>query len=213
MSVMKILKIIFSALLTLAAFMAGVWLFAPWEDGGLYAFDKVRLASAEKGWYLSYNGFESSGRIFPEYRIRSLDIEGKLLKTSLADVRVRLLPLSSALAGAPVCYLEFAGGRTSLYVLESVLKDIFSHDGGRLWLTLSRKKVKAEGAFVGGDLQVTGDLSYDRGKRAFTENTILIRVPENIDLMMKGVGSQYAGRYLEAAGPGEWRIRENAISN
>ena len=210
---MKILRVILSALITVAAFLVGAWFFAPWEEGGRYAWGKARLAAAEKGWYVSYSGFESGGMIFPEYRIRSLDIEGKLLKTTLKDVKVRFLPLSSALSGAPVCYVEFSGGATSLCVMENVLEDIFSHDGGRLWLSLSGKGVKVTGASVGGDLQVTGDLGYDGEKRAFTENSLLIKVPENIDVMMKGVGSQYAGRYLESAGPGEWRVKENAISN
>ncbi|MDR0615475.1 MAG: hypothetical protein LBG29_01600 [Synergistaceae bacterium] len=209
---MRILKFFAAALFTILTFLIGAWLFAPWESGGLYAFDKARVAAAEKGWFLSYSGFESDGTVFPSYRIRSLDIESQFLKTSLADVTVKVLPLSSVLAGAPVGYVEFTGGGTSLYLMESVLQNVFSHGGGRLWLTVSRKKLKVANAFIGGDLQVTGNLDFDRNKGIFAQNTMLIKVPANIDVMMNSVGSQYVGRYLEAGSPGEWRIKDNALS-
>ncbi|MDR1515727.1 MAG: hypothetical protein LBS45_08530 [Synergistaceae bacterium] len=210
---MKILKVIISALFTLIVFLAGAWFFAPWESGGLYTLDKARLAAAGNGWFLSYNGFESSGVIFPEYRIRSLDVESQFIKTSLADVTIKVLPLSSILSGAPTCYVEFSGGGTSINVMESVLKDIVSHEGGRFWLTLSGERINVARAFIGGDVQVTGDIGYNRSKRTLTDNTLLINVPENINVMMKGLGSQYVGKYLEAGSAGEWRIKENAVSN
>jgi hypothetical protein len=212
-SAVKILKTSAAALFTLIVFTAGAWFFAPWESGGLYALDRARLAAAQNGWFLSYNGFESSGVIFPEYRIRSLDIENQFIKTQLADVRVKVLPLSSILSRAPACYVEFAGGGTSLYVMDSVLKDIVSHGGGRFWLTLSREKIKAARAFITGDVQITGDIGYSRARRTLTDNTLILNVPENINVMMRGVGSQYVGKYLEAGAAGEWRIKENAISN
>jgi hypothetical protein len=210
---MRILRFFAAVIFTIIIFIIGAWLFAPWESGGLYAFDRVRLSAAEKGWFFSYSGFESSGTIFPSYRIRSLDIESPFLRTSLANVTVKVLPLSSVLALLPVCYVEFEGGGTSLYVMESVLQDVFRHEGGRMWLTLSPKRLKLADAFIAGDLQVTGGLDFDRSKRIFAQNNLLIKVPENIDVMMNSVGSQYVGRYLEAGNPGEWRIKENAISH
>jgi hypothetical protein len=209
----KILKFLLVSIFTLLVFAVGVWLFAPWESGGLYVFDKVRLAAAENGWYLSYSGFESSGTIFPVYSIRSLDVESSFFRTSLSNVRVKVLPLSSFLSGAPTCYVEFGGGGASVCAMNNVLNDIFSHSGGTLRLSASGRRLRVSGAYIGGDLQVTGDLDYDRLERRLSTNTIRIKVPESVDAMMNSVGAQYVGRYIESTGPGEWRIKENAIAN
>jgi hypothetical protein len=164
--------------------------------------------------YVNYSGFERDGVIFPVYRLRSLDIEGQKVRTSLSNVTLKVLPLSSLLERAPTCYVEFGAGTTSISFMGNVLDDILSHDGGRLWMTASGKRLKVSGTHIRGDLQISGELDYDRSSGALTNNTILIRAPENMDAMMNNPpASQIVEKYIEPVNPGEWRLKQNAISN
>jgi hypothetical protein len=210
---MKFLRILSGAVFTILVFLAGVWLFAPWENGGLYALDKFRLAAAQKGCYINYSGFESSGAIQPVYRLRSLDIEGSISRATLSDVEVRVLPLSSLLSGAPTCQVEFKGGSGSIILMENVLNDIVKLNGGRFSVSASRGGLSVSRMNIDGEyVQVSGGIDYDRSSRTFTENSVTMTVSNDIDSIMGGMGEGYIGRYIERAEPGEWRIRDNAIS-
>jgi hypothetical protein len=206
---MKFVKILTAAIFTVIVFAAGVWFFAPWESGGLFVFDKLRLAADAKGCYMNYSGFESRGILLPEYRVRSIDIETAFSRTSISNLRIKLLPLSSILSGSPACYIEFGRGDTTL-----ITNSKLSHERGRFWIAVSRGRLKISGAQLSGDVRISGGLDYDRSGGALSENTLLIRVPENIDSMMKNpIGAQYVGRYIESVNSGEWRIKQNAAPN
>ncbi|MDR1944513.1 MAG: hypothetical protein LBQ19_06790 [Synergistaceae bacterium] len=202
---MKFFKILAGFVFAIIVFAAGVWLFAPWESGGLFVMDKLRIDAARKGVYVNYNGFETSGVIFPVYRIKSLDIDSPFSRTSLTEVRVKVLPLSSILSRGVSCYVEFEHGGSAL-----LTKDKLSHNYGRMKVTASLSGLNLSGVQVGGDLRVSGGLTFDRSLRRVSESTILVGVPDNIDAMMNGpVASQYLGGFVEQVNPGEWRIKYN----
>jgi len=210
---MRFLRFLSGAFFTVLIFLAGVWIFAPWESGGLYVLDKIRLIAAQKGCYINYSGFESGGGILPVYRLRSLDIEGSNSRATLSDVEVRLLPLLSLLSAAPTCQVEFGGASGSVIFMENVLDDIVKLDGGSFSISAARGRLRvSEVRIAGKDAQVSGAIDYDSSSGTVTENTVTINVPDDIDSVMGGMGDGYIGRYIERAGPGKWRLRDNAIS-
>ncbi|MDR3332233.1 MAG: AsmA-like C-terminal region-containing protein [Synergistaceae bacterium] len=212
---MRVVRILSGAVFAVVVFLAGVWLFAPWESGAVYALDRFRVAAAYKGCYVNYSGFESSGVIRPVYRLRSLDIEGSNSRASLSDVVVKVFPFSSLFSGSASCCVEFGGGNASLILMDSVLNDILSLDRGKFSLSASRNRLRVSDVRINGasgDVRVSGGLDYDRLNRTVMDNTVTIKVPDNIDSIIGGMGAGFIGRYIERSNPGEWRVRNNAIS-
>jgi hypothetical protein len=200
-------KIIISILFTIMVFSAGVWIFAPWEAGALYALDSIRLIAARNELFMNYSDVESSGVIFPTYHIRSLDVESRVSRTSLSNVIIKVLPLSSLLARGLCCYIEFDGGNTELAAMDDL-----SHDRGRLRVTASPGSLHVTGAQIEGDVKAYGGIAYDFSQKNITNSTLTIRVPDKIDSMMQ-MAARQVGRYIEQAGSGEWRVKHDATAN
>jgi hypothetical protein len=200
----KHIKIIISILFTIMVFLSGVWFFAPWEAGALYALDTIRLGAARNGLFMNYSDLEETGVILPTYHMRSLDIESRVSRTSLSNVMIKVLPLSSLLSRGLCCYIEFDSGNTEL-----AAADALNHDKGRLRVTASPRDLNLSGVQIEGDIKVYGSVVYDVFRRNVTNSTLTIRVPDKIDSMMQ-IAVRQVGRYIESAGSGEWRIKYDA---
>ena len=98
---MKSLRILLVALVGLAFFAMGIWFFSPWETGGVYLLDKIRLFAAKNGVYMTYAEATSSGLVFPKYRLKDFSIEGPMFRTAMPEITITVLPFSSLLAGTP----------------------------------------------------------------------------------------------------------------
>lgn len=206
---MKYIKYAAKALVFLVCLSAGMWIFAPWESAGRYFLDKVRLGAAKNGMFISYGNFEVRGHIFPTYTIKNLDIDQGMMKFTLEEVRVRILPLSSLLSRGGSCQITFQSGDV-LFIPDNKLH--LKEGGFKLSATPSSIVVTNVG--INGDLEANGKLSVSRKDRLVEESTFMLRVPGAIDNILKNpVISGKILEYLEPVSDGEWRVKRNATPN
>ncbi|GHV27871.1 hypothetical protein FACS1894167_03670 [Synergistales bacterium] len=195
----KMLKISTACLFTLIAFIGGMWVFAPWDSFGVYAIEKARLAAAEKNVYLDYNGISVSGVLIPTYTISDVSLNSVLSKTSVSEITVRVLPLSSLLSGGLSLYVWLRSGETAIDTGHKL-----RHDGGRLKVTSAGDGVIFSNVSIEGDIGILGDIEYTRD--GVSNNALIIKVPDNLDMMMGFAG------FFERAGANEWRLKQNAAA-
>lgn len=196
---MKSLRILLVALVGLAFFAMGIWFFSPWETGGVYLLDKIRLFAAKNGVYMTYAEATSSGLVFPKYRLKDFSIEGPMFRTAMPEITITVLPFSSLLAGGGSCWVAFHGGEIRLFP-DNVLK----LEGGGAKFSVSGSSVKISGAKIEGDLEMTGSLAYDRASGGISGSTMRLKAPESIGTMFS---NPLFGKYIESVGPGEWRLK------
>lgn len=202
---MKYLKFLAASVIALAVFVIGVLFFAPWDAGGVYALDAVRLEAARKNVYISYGGMSSAGLLFPVYHIDSIDIESPVSKVTISDVTLKARFLASVLSEGVSIAVEFGGA------------DILVVPNNRVNLRRGSVKISAAGDVISasdtdieGEISATGDIVYNTAQRRVTDSSIAITVPPGINALLS---SPMLGRYLESANSGEWRIKHNASQN
>lgn len=206
---LKYLKYIAAVFVFCLFFTAGLWIFAPWEAAGRYVLDKIRLRAANNGMFISFANFETNGVIFPTYTIKNLDIDQSMAKFTLEEANIRILPVSSLFCGGVSCHVSFRKGE-GVFMPNNRL----SIAGGAFKLSISGSTISVANADIAGDLQATGRLSVDRRSGRVTNSTLSLRVPANIDNLLKN--PLFGGKINEYAEPGsngEWRIKQNATPN
>ena len=199
---MKVLKVLVLALFSIIIFFIGVWIFAPWQQAGLYALDSVRLMCAKSGVFMTYNDFRQEGVLSPTFTMRSFDIESPVAKLALSDVVVEILPLDSLLSGGASCRVRF--GRSEIVMMPS---NRLSLVRGSVTLAANQSTISASDADIAGELGVTGDATYNRINGTIPHSTLLIKVPENIGMLLS---NPMLSRFIESAGQGEWRVKQSA---
>lgn len=202
---MKPVRVLGTIALCIAVFVFGLYLFAPWETAGIYAMDMARLTAAKNGVFVNYSQLESRGRFFPEFQVRSLDIEGPFVKASFSDVVFRVSVVPSVLSGGAHCRILL--GRGDISILPNVGMSLNS---GSLRVALSDGAMKLTHMQITGDLAAAGDLTYDRANRRVSHSTVLLKVPDNVSNILN---NPMLSRYLESTQPGEWRIRHHEAAN
>lgn len=195
-----------TALVFVVCFAAGLWVFAPWESAGLYLLDRIRLDAAKNGMFISYGNFEVHGRIFPTYTIKNLDIDQGMMKFTLSEAKVRVLPLSSIASGGGSCLVTFQSGE-----LRFIPDNKLNLSEGGFKLSASPSSIVVANTGITGDIEASGRLLINRKNKSVEESTFLLRVPGTIDNMLKNpVVSGKILEYLEPVSNGEWRIKRNA---
>ncbi|MDR1472694.1 MAG: hypothetical protein LBS75_09230 [Synergistaceae bacterium] len=202
---MRYLKFFAYAAAAMAALVAGVFFFAPWDMGGMYVLDSIRLEAAKRGVYISYGGMRAEGTIFPVYRIDSVDIESPVSKMTVSDVKVKTRFLASLLSGRASFAAEFGG--TDILVIPNNRVNL---QRGEADISAAGDAISVSGADIEGEISATGDIVYDIAQRRVTYSTIAIKAPPHINALL---GNPLLSRYLESANPGEWRIKSNASQN
>jgi hypothetical protein len=199
---MKIIKCLLCLISFIAAFAAGCFIFAPWDEAGKLALAYLRLGASGRGYYVTYEEFSGSGVFNPSYRITSLDVEGPMTKITFRDAKATVYPLSSAISLSAVMRLQF--GETDVLFIPG---RSLSFESGEMDISAAGRLVSVTNALVEGDVRLSGDITFDAGAGAITESTATIRVPPLINALL---GTQSAARFVEPISPGEWRIKENA---
>lgn len=204
MKYLKYVKYVGWVLFAVVSFIGGMWIFAPWENAGIYALDSVALAAAKNGMYVTYDAYESSGIVFPQYTIRGLTLDSPFSRISLSELRIKILPLSSFLARGVSSHVEFNSGEVKFVLTPNAPLTLGQ---GAFKLTMNASKIKLSNAQIQGDIGVNGNLTYSRSEKRIAESTLSLKVPENINMMLN---NPMVSPYLESTTSGEWRLKENA---
>lgn len=199
---MKALKFLFTAFVVLFLFLLGVWIFAPWQQAGLYVLDSVRLMCAKNGVFMTYSDFSHEGLLSPVFRMKSFDIESPVAKVVMSDVVVEILPIASLISGGASCRVRFGGSEIVM-----IPNNRLSITHGDVTLSANESSISATGADIAGDLSVTGEATYNRNDGTIPYSTLLLKVPDNLGALLS---NPMLSRFIESAGQGEWRIKQNA---
>ena len=206
---MKIIKCLLCLIFFIAAFAAGCFIFAPWDEAGKLALAYLRLGASQlrlgkdpQDNYVTYEEFSGSGVFNPSYRITGLDAEGPMTKVTLSDAQATIYPLSSVMSRSVRMRLQF--GETGVLFYPNSSLNIKS---GAMDISAAGNLVSVTNISVEGDVHISGDITLDARARAITESTVTLRVPPLVNAVL---GTQYAARFVEPISPGEWRIKKNA---
>ncbi len=201
---MKVLKYFLAFCALLAVFFLGLLLFAPWETLGVLGLDMFRLDAAKRGVYVRYDRFEENGGLIPAYRMRALDVETPMARVSLSNVTVGIPSISGVLSPGNLCRIAFAGGGITLVPNNELVLE-----AGRVTLGRDREAgaLRVSDVQFTGDLQVSGDMTYNLQTRKMIESSIVFTVPDQIGAMLN---NPIMARFVESNEKGEWRIRYEA---
>jgi hypothetical protein len=199
---MKIIKCLLCLIFFLAAFAAGCFIFAPRDEAGKLALAYLRLAASRQGHYVTYEEFSGSGVFNLSYRVTSLDAEGPMTKITFSDARTTFYPLSSVMSRRVRMRLQF--GETGVLFIPN---NTLSLKSGTMDISANRNLISVTNANVEGDVQLSGDITFDAAAGEVTESTATVRVPPLVNAFL---GTQSAARFVEPVSPGEWRIKKNA---
>jgi hypothetical protein len=199
---MKIIKCLLCLIFFLATFTVGCFIFAPRDEAGKLAIAYLRLIASRQGFYVTYDDFAWSGVFNPSYRITELDAEGPMTKITFQEARATVYPLSSVMSRSALVRLQF--GETGVLFIPNNTLNLKS---GEMDISVASNLVSVTNANVEGDIQLSGDITFDFAARAITESTATVRVPPLVNAML---GAQAAARFVEPVSPGEWRIKKDA---
>ena len=184
------------------ALLAGMWIFAPWDECAELALHAAGLEAARRGYYVTYGGMEQDGFFPPSYRFKEMDIEGPMLKVTFSDLIVKLKPLGSILSRRVSFHAGF-GGASVRYIPDNG----FVMSGGKMDVAAGNGVIAVSDADIDGDVRLTGDMVFDAEAGNITESTMVLSVTPEIDVIL---GAPGMNRFVELTSPGKWRIRENA---
>ena len=189
--------------LVCAVFVVSFWFLAPWERLGACMMTEMKLRAAKNGVYITFSGMETSGLLMPSYLLTDFKVEAPVIMANLSNIKIRLLPLSSLLSGGVACALDFGNGDATLFP-KNKLKVL----GGGLKLINRASDLKLVNVWLEGDLEMSGQLAYDKREGSITDNALLFKVPESLREMF---ASPLLEKYIESVSPVEWRIRQDAL--
>lgn len=199
---MKALKYILAVLSVIIVFIAGLWLFAPWEAVAVYALDSVRYNAANNGMYINYDNLSANGRLAPEFIVRNFNVETPFARIFVPEARAKLLPLKSIFSMGACSEIDFRSAEMTM-----LPKNQLEVRSGHLNMAIDGEVLNVSGVDFKGDLSVTGDASYNLTNKKVRSSTLLFEVPDNINSML---GNPMLGRYIESAENGKWRIKYEA---
>jgi hypothetical protein len=199
---MRFLRYFLYSFFFAAALLAGLWIFAPWDECAMLALNAARLEAARRGYYVIYGGMEQEGIFPPSYRFSEMYVEGPMTKATFSDVTVRLEPAGSIRSRRASFRIGF-GGATVRYIPDNSLL----LERGEVRVAAGAGVISVSDADIGGDIELTGGMVFDVEAGNIRESTMTFSVPPEIGMIL---GSSVMNRFVESVSPGKWRIRENA---
>lgn len=196
---MKPLKYFLAVLSIIAVFLAGMWVFTPWENLVMYALDSSRLNAAKNGIYINYGTMAVKGRLEPEIAIGNFNVETPLAKISVANVEAKISLLQSLASLGAVFDVDFRTAEITM-----VPKNQISMERGHARLAISNQAIYVTQTDFKGDITVTGDAAYNFKDKKTISSTLLFEVPDDINSMLS---NPMLGRYIESTEKGKWRIK------
>lgn len=199
---MRYLRYLKLPFLVCTVFLVAFWFLAPWERLGAYMMSEMKLAAAKNGVYITFSGLETKGVIMPSYTLTDFKVEAPVVMANLSNIKITLLPFSSLTSGGVACALDFGKGDITIFPKNKLdVKD------GSLKLINSASDLKLANVWLEGDLEMSGQLTYNKTEGSITDNALLFKVPENLRAML---ASPLLEKYVESVSPVEWRIRQDA---
>lgn len=213
----RAVKYLARAALFAAIFVAGIWVFAPWDDFGALAFEEARAAASRHKFpiYLTCGGVRREGLFPPRYIFTDLDVErSSLLKVTFTEATVTLSPLRSLLSRSAAFRVEFGDVAVRVYapMLGSAApKNSFSVSGGKMRVEANSRKIRVEDISADGEIKMTGSVTFDMagGKIKISESDAAITAPTELNMALN---TPMAKEFVEPASsgvPGEWRVKVN----
>jgi len=198
---MKFPKYLVMTVVFIGVFFTGLWVFAPWDEFGILAFEEVRAAAADRGYFLTCVAVRRVGLFPPRYLFYEMDAEGPMVKATFAEASVSLAPLRSMLSLKAAFRMEFADA-----VVRYIPQNSFSMTRGEMLVEAGPAAVALRNISVDGDLGMSGGMKLELGDMSIAESDVVMTVPPELNLILN---MPMMGMYVENVSPGEWRVREN----
>ena len=199
---MKPLKYLGRAILFLVIFFAGLWVFAPWDELGVLAFEEIRAAASKQGYYLTCMAITREGLFPPRYVFSEMDAEGPMVKSTFGEARVGLEPLRTVLYRKAVVRMGFTNAS-----VKYIPKNSFSLIKGDVLVEADAANVMLKNIMIDGDLKMSGGMKLGLRDMAIVESDAVMTVPPEINMILN---MPMMGNFVENVSPGEWRIKTNA---
>ena len=199
---MKPMKYIGRVILFFVFFSAGLWIFAPWDELGVMAFEEVRAVAANHGYYLTCMEIRREGLFPPRYLFYEMDAESPMIKVTFEEASVGLEPLRSMLS----LKAAFRMGFTDASV-KYIPNNGFSMAHGEMLVEANAANVILKDIMIDGDLKIIGGMELDIENRAIVESDAIMTVPPELNMILN---MPMMGMFVESVAPGEWRIKANA---
>ena len=199
---MKLLKYFGRAILFFLVFITGLWIFAPWDELGVLAFEEMRAAAANRGYYLTCMAIRREGLFPPRYLFSEMDAEGPMVKTTFREAAVGLEPLRSVLSRKATFRFEFTDAS-----VRYIPKNGFSMTNGKMRFEADTANAALKNILIDGDLKMRGGMKLGLADRVILESDVVMTVPPEINMILNAPGAE---EFVENLSPGEWRIKANA---
>jgi hypothetical protein len=196
---MRSVKLFALLMSSAAVFIAGLWVFAPWDECGLLALEEVRAAAAAKGYYVTCGFVRREGMFPPRYIFSELDVEGPMAKVTFSEATLSLDPIRSALSLKAVFDAGFSDAS-----VRYIPKNGFKMSHGKVRVEAGPRMISLDGIDIDGDLKMTGGVAIDVEGKTVLKSTAVMTVPPEVNMILNAPA---AGRFVEPAAPGEWRIK------
>jgi hypothetical protein len=188
-----------TAAILFAAFLLGTFWAFPWDRLAESILEETSRKAAAAGFRMDPGMARIVSRFPPSVEIRNMSLTNPLGSMQSPSVEVRLKPFA-ALAGmkpvltleSPTAQLNVPGSRT--LTLSGIAAEV----------DMSRSETRIVSLQVGGDLTLSGKLSWSFEKRRLSFADLAIRAPENLEPVLNLLRSSTG---LRPEGNGQWRLR------
>ena len=199
---MKPLKYIGRTILFIVVFIAGLWVFAPWDELGVLVFEEVRAAAATHGYYLTCEAISREGLFPPRYHFSVMDAEGPMLKVTFEEATVGLEPLRSVMSRKAAFHMGFTDAS-----VRYIPNNSFSMIHGEMLVEANASNVIMKNIIIEGDLKMNGGMKLELEGRGIVESDAVMTVPPELNMILN---MPMMSGFVESVAPGEWRIKANA---
>ena len=183
----------------LAAFLLGAFWAFPWDRLAETILEEASRKATAAGFRLDQGTVRTNSRFPPEVEIRELSLANVLGSVRAPSVKVRLKPLVFLTRMATGLKLESQAAQ-----LELPGSRPLALTGIKADLDFSRLEARIRSLSVGGDLGLSGTLTWSFNRRRLSFADLSIRAPESLDpglnLLRFSIG-------LRPEGSGQWRLR------
>lgn len=183
----------------LAAFLLGAFQAFPWDRLAETAFEQASRRAADAGARLDLGEVRNISRFPPAVEIRDVSLKTPLVSLQTPSVEVRLMPLAFLTRMTPV--LAFKSQKAQVRLPGSsplALGEIAAE------ADFSPSEARVVSIQAGGDLGLSGKLSWSFEKRQISFADLSIRAPESLE---PGLNLLRFSTGLRPEGNGQWRLR------
>ncbi len=188
-----------TTLALLAAFLLGAFWAFPWDRLAETILEEASRKATAAGFRLDQGTVRTNSRFPLEVEIREVSLANVLGSVRAPSVKVRLKPLVFLTRMAAGLKLESQAAR-----LELPGSRPLALTGIKADLDFSRSEARIRTLSVGGDLGLSGTLTWSFNRKRLSFTDLSIRAPESLDpglnLLRFSIG-------LRPEGSGQWRLR------